>query len=428
MNRREFIALAAAAPLCRGQNGGLSLSIAPLNLEIGPKRFVKTIAYNGQVPGPLVRVREGETLTVNVTNQTGADELVHWHGLHIPPDVDGSMEEGTPMIPAHGSRSYTFTATPAGTRWYHTHIGAGRNFQKGTYTGQFGMIVIEPTENPGAYDLDIPLMLHGWEASLPDADVEYRAFTVNGRMLGAGEPVKVTQGQRVLLRFVNASASMTHRLSLAGHRLRVIALDGNPVPNPQIVDVAELGPGERVDAVVECDNPGRWVLGETRDSYRNAGLGVVLEYAGQTGAPRWLAPPESQWDYAIFGADHVSPDPDGRIPMLFKPHGEHGWTINGKSFPKTDAIVVRQGRRYRMVFDNQSAMAHPVHLHRHTFELTKVAGKRTAGIRKDVAIVPAWKEVEVDLVADQPGLSLFHCHHQLHMDMGFMALMRYSDR
>jgi len=114
--------------------------------------------------------------------------------------------------------------------------------------------------------------------------------------------------------------------------------------------------------------------------------------------------------------------------MVFKPVGDgHHWTINGKSFPKTDPIIVSPNVRYRWRLDNQSGEPHPVHLHRHTFEIVKVDGRPMSGVRKDVVVVPPWKEVEIDVVADNPGLTLFHCHQQFHMDMGFMALMHYSD-
>jgi FtsP/CotA-like multicopper oxidase with cupredoxin domain len=104
----------------------------------------------------------------------------------------------------------------------------------------------------------------------------------------------------------------------------------------------------------------------------------------------------------------------------------HHWTINGKSHPRTEDIVVEAGRRYRWVLDNQSAHPHPIHLHRHSFDLVQYAGTATSGIRKDVIIVPAWQQVEIDVTTTHPGLSLFHCHQQFHMDMGFMALMRYA--
>jgi FtsP/CotA-like multicopper oxidase with cupredoxin domain len=113
--------------------------------------------------------------------------------------------------------------------------------------------------------------------------------------------------------------------------------------------------------------------------------------------------------------------------MVFKESSGSGkWTINGKSFPHTDPLMVKADRRYRLIFDNQSAMAHPVHLHRHTFEITRFVDKPTSGVFKDVVMVPGWKQVEVDLIASNPGPSLFHCHQQLHMDRGFMTLMQYS--
>jgi FtsP/CotA-like multicopper oxidase with cupredoxin domain len=101
------------------------------------------------------------------------------------------------------------------------------------------------------------------------------------------------------------------------------------------------------------------------------------------------------------------------------------WSINGKRFPKTDPIRVRENRRYCLVFDNRSNEAHPVHLHRHTFELTRVAGKATSGVMKDVVVIGPNSQVEATLAANNPGLTLFHCHQQMHMDYGFMCLMEY---
>jgi FtsP/CotA-like multicopper oxidase with cupredoxin domain len=111
----------------------------------------------------------------------------------------------------------------------------------------------------------------------------------------------------------------------------------------------------------------------------------------------------------------------------FKGHGAlDEWMINGKSWPNTDPIVVHEGLRHRLVFDNRSMDDHPVHLHRHNFELVSIRGAATSGVHKDVVIVEAGTRVEADLVASNPGHSLFHCHQQDHMDMGFMALFRYA--
>lgn len=418
LTRRQWLYLAGAA-CARSESADIRLRIAETTLELGPKRSLRTVAYNGQVPGPLLRVREGQQISVDVTNETSEPEIVHWHGLHIPPEVDGSHEEGTPHVPARGNRRYTFTPTPSGTRWYHSHVMAGGNLHRATYSGQFGMMIVEPRDNPGRYDLEVPILLHEWDARVVDAEVEYKLFSINGKMLGAGEPVRVRSSQRVLFRIVNASATMTHRLALTGHTLEVIALDGNAVPKPAVVRWVQLGPGERIDAMVDMKNPGVWVFGELDDRQREAGMGITVEYAGQTGPPRWIRQPVEPWDYTVFGAEDAILTPDETIRLEFKPKGER-WVINGK-------LNVKTNRRYRLIFDNQSAMAHPVHLHRHTFALTRIDGKAAGGVRKDVVVVPGWRQAEVELLANNPGLSLFHCHNQRHMEMGFLTLMRYEN-
>jgi FtsP/CotA-like multicopper oxidase with cupredoxin domain len=437
MLRREFLALpvgamSAAALAGRRQDppaADLTLRIAETTWELAPKRIIKTLTYNGQIPGPLVRARSGKPFTVDVINDSPQEDIVHWHGLHISPEVDGAVEEGTPPVAPRSRRRYTFTPDPIGTRWYHSHGMAHRDLKKSTYTGQAGILIVEGAGDPGAYDREVPIFLKEFEPYFRregPLDVEFRAFTINGKMAGAGEPIRVKEGERVLFRIVNASATLHHRLAISGHQFRVIALDGAPVPTPGMVPVVDVAPGERVDAIVEMRNPGVWTLGETRDAQRNAGMGIVVEYAGQSGPPRWAAPRPFTWDYGLFGSGATPAAPDDTVPMIFRPAGDgHSWTINGKGYPNSDPIVVREGARYRWLFDNQSADDHPVHLHRHTFEVVRVGDRRMSGIMKDVVVVPAWKQVEVDVPAIHPGLSLFHCHQQFHMDMGFMTMMRY---
>ena len=443
LDRRAFLTGLAGLALsgARAQEPvDVTLRIAEVELEIAARKRIRTTAYNGAFPGPLLRLPEGRPVTIEVINHTAIPELVHWHGLFIPPEVDGAMEEGTPMVAPRSSRRYRFVPRPAGLRWYHSHIFAGRDLHRGTYTGQSGFLEITGGPAPGDFDQEFYLALHGWEPYLApmagggaDSSLEagYELFSVNGHALGAGEPLRVKQGQRAKFHLLNASATMTHRLALAGHRFRVTALDGFAVPQPREVATIEIAPGERVEATVEMRRPGVWVLGDTEEHRRKAGLGVVVEYAGQSGPARWIAPEAEVWDYTAFGSGAAVAEPDRRLPLVFRAKWagnrwvDH-WTINGKEFPKTDPIRVRSGGVYRMIFDNQSDDAHPVHLHRHSFELVKVAGKATAGIVKDVVLVPPRKQVEVQFRADNPGASLFHCHMQLHMDHGFMALVEYD--
>jgi FtsP/CotA-like multicopper oxidase with cupredoxin domain len=416
----------------------ITIHISPVEWEVAPRKTIKTTGYSGSAPGPLLRLREGQSVVVDVFNETKIPELVHWHGLFVPSEVDGSEEEGTPVVVPGGVRRYSFIPRPSGTRWYHSHIRAGRDMKRATYTGQFGFLYIEPREEPGRYDAEVFLALHGWDPYLSsqgnegNLEVTYPVYSINSHALGSGDPVRVKEGQSVLFRILNASATQQHRLALPGHRFKVVSVDGNAVPVPREVDVIEMGPAERVDALVTMGHPGVWILGEVDDQVRNAGLGIVVEYANHSEAPRWTAAAKTPWDYTIFGREAEIPEPAGGVlPLVFRKkfagnRWVDNWTINGKSFPKTDPIRVRANYRYRLRFDNQSDESHPVHLHRHTFELTRFAGKATAGVMKDVIVVPAKTQVEVDFTADNPGPTLFHCHQQLHMDYGFMTMIQYA--
>jgi FtsP/CotA-like multicopper oxidase with cupredoxin domain len=306
MNRREFVSLTgglissavSTAALATAQrapqsNADFTIRISEIEHELAPGHKVRTLAYNGQIPGPLLRMTLGKKISVDIVNDTRDPEMVHWHGFGIPPEVDGAHEEGTPMVQGKDRRRYTFTPQPVGTRWYHAHAMAGTNLNRGTYSGQFGMVIIEPRENPARYDLEVPILLHEWDGYFSTDmmnDVEYKTFSINGRMLGSGEPIQVKRGQRVLFRVLNSSATANHRLALPGHTFTVVALDGNDIAKPVSVPVLEMAPGERIDAIVEMKTPGIWILGEEDDRMRIAGAGIVVEYADATGGPQWKKP------------------------------------------------------------------------------------------------------------------------------------------
>ncbi len=482
MKRRDFVKLGAAAAIRAGaakllpaqmQSGtpmqgssapadttkaDFTLQIGPVALELAPNRIISTIGYNGICPGPVLRMKEGLPVTVEAINETETPEFVHWHGLFVPAEIDGAEEEGTPPVPPNGRRRYQFTPKPAGTRWYHSHAMAGADLHKGTYTGQFGFLMIDSGKDPGRYDQEIFLALRDWEPFFSNQEMDEDEqedqgpkpekpavldtrpnglevtsvmYSINDKMLGAGEPIRVKQGDRVLMHLLNASAIENKRIALPGHRFQVLALDGNPVPTPQMTEAVTLGAGERVDAIVEMNQPGNWILGATDDNVRNAGLGVVVEYANQHREPQWIPPAKPGWDYAIFGNAATGAAPEQKIEMVFEkiPSGAgkfNVWLVNGKPYPHEQEFLLKQGTRYRLVFHNRTDDSHPLHLHRHSFEIAEHRGKPTGGIIKDTVIVPLFGRTAVDFTADQPGLTLFHCHIQQHMDYGFKALFRYA--
>jgi FtsP/CotA-like multicopper oxidase with cupredoxin domain len=482
IDRRSFLKLAGLSPLAAtlpnwawaagpepSSKADYTLRIAPGLVELAPDHIISTTLYNGEFPGPLLRFKEGQPVVIDVFNDTDTPELVHWHGQMIPSEVDGASEEGSPFVPPHGMRRIAFTPKPAGFRFYHTHVVAGGDLNRGTYTGQAGPIYIEPKDNPGAYDREIFLVLKEFEPTfsrggdmdmhmLAGAPIEalqqigkkaddeatektkgfevgYGLFSINGKMFEQGEPLRVKEGERILFHVLNASATEIRSLALPGHVFRVVALDGNLVPTPAEVPVLWLGTAERISAIVEMNHPGVWVMGDLADDDREHGMGIVVEYAGRTGAPQWAKPPPFRWDYTRFGrAGATAAGPDQTIEITVVKHnaaanGFNLWTLNGEAFSMKmmqPMYTVHQGRRYRLKFRNASDDVHPLHLHRHSFELTRIGGKPTAGVIKDVVMLGGFQEVEFDFVADNPGLTLFHCHQQLHMDFGFMALFNYA--
>lgn len=436
-NRGEAIAQQAPAD----SPADYTLRIKASAVEIAPKRIVSAITYNGQFPGPLLRFKEGQQATVDVFNQTDTPEQLHWHGQRVSTDVDGAAEEGTPYIAAHGMRRLVFTPVPAGLRFCHTHNRAGADLSAGQYSGQVGPVYIEPKSSPGDYDREVFLVLKEFEPELSRGmphgfEVGYRSFTINGRMLGHHDPIRVKRGERVLFHVLNGSATEIRSLALPGHVFRVLALDGNLVPNPATVPELWLGTAERISAIVEMNHPGVWILGDLAGDDRRHGMGIVVEYGGSKGTPQWMAPPAFRWDYTRFSKPaSAGTPPDQTIEMLFaKENAAHEgfnlWTINGASFPMSENVFpasfhLHQGKRYRLQLRNASDDIHPIHLHRHSFELINLGGKGTSGIFKDVVMLGGYQEAEVDFVADNPGLTLFHCHQQLHMDFGFMTLFDY---
>lgn len=463
-SRRRFVSLAGAAAIASHLPGAAQplapaanptepqhkLEIASTTLEIAPGMQVRTLAYNGQVPGPVLRVRENTPITIDVTNRSAHDEIVHWHGLRTDVANDGAMEEGSPMILSGGTLRYRLKPNPSGTRWYHTHTMAGEDLDRGQYTGLFGFFLVEPHYNPARYDREFLLAVHHWEpyfapmtmammkeqtaqqASSGGADVAYRYATINGHCLGSGEPLRVRRGERVLFRLLNASATDACTIALPGHSFHVIALDGNPVPRPQRVETLFLAAAERIDAIVEMNTPGVWIMGSTLERERARGLGVVIEYETATGKPVWSDPATAFWDYAIFANSARAATPDEAILLTFKDIGAQDnskfdtWTINDQSWPNVDPIEFLKNRRYRLFFQNASADHHPMHLHRHSFELAQLHGRDVSGLIKDVVNVPPLSTAAVDVVADNPGDSLLHCHMQLHMDCGFMTIVKYT--
>jgi FtsP/CotA-like multicopper oxidase with cupredoxin domain len=402
-----------------------TLRIRRARVELAPGRVITTTTYNGEFPGPVIRSTVGRPTLIDVVNDTDAAERIQWHGHEV-----GYFSD-VPTIPSRGMRRLELTRARSGLSFYHSDVTAATDLSAGLYSGQAGVLYAPADNDPGRFDREVVLVLKEFEPYLRrgqhGCEVGYRLFTINGRMLGHGEPITVNAGDRVLFHVLNASASETRCLALPGHTFQVAALDGNSVPTPAKMPALQIGPSESVSAIVAMSHPGVWILGDLCDEDRERGMGTVVEYAGRRGEPVWTKPTYTRWDYTSFGADRGRESAETLDLVWGRAAAPRGgfsrWTLNGKESPAGPLVRLQHGSRYRLRMRNASDADCPIRLQHHELELTASAGRRTAGVLKEVLTIGAREQVEVEFVARHVGRALLHSTRQMYRDFGLMALI-----
>jgi len=246
--------------------------------------------YNGMVPGPLIRVSEGDQVRILVKNALPEDTTVHWHGIEVPNAMDGvpSMTQ-EPIAPGE-TFTYEFTAKPAGSFWYHSHVDS--DIQIGA--GLHGALIIDPRMPPAnPPDVDEVLILNEWRfvngktyGAMPMAGMDPNYFTINGKAYPDTPVLQVKQGQRVRLRLL-AAGQFVHPMHLHGLPFKIVATDGHAVPEgAQLTkDTVLVAPGERYDIEFVASEPGMWMLHchishhTTNDGEEPGGLMMVIDVA-----------------------------------------------------------------------------------------------------------------------------------------------------
>jgi FtsP/CotA-like multicopper oxidase with cupredoxin domain len=493
LGRREFVqgmgglgivglaeALRLGAGVAAASAREILLEAREVKWELAPGKIVSAMAYNGRIPGPELRVREGERVRVVLKNALKEPTTIHWHGVDVPNPMDGVPEVTQKPVPPGGSFVYEFEARPAGTRWYHTHVKEHRQMD----LGLVAPLIIEPVApDPFPFDREYTLVLDDWATGVGTAvpstaegtaggrgsmggmmggmmrgmggmmrgrgmggmmggghhgTPAYDTMTINGKAYPATEPLRVRQGERVRLRLINASADHTHVIRLAGHRLKVTHTDGNPLREAVEVDAVPIAPSERYDALVGADRPGAWFLYCTQPGHAAAGEQVLVVYEGSGRAapepPREGIAGLTLWEYRMGHGRDILPAASGaRRTFTLNLSGgmmmagsDEVWTINGRQYPQTDLIGVRRGDRVRIRMGNMSPEAHPMHLHGQSFEVVAVNGQPlTVPLVKDSVDVEAHMgSLEIEFTAHNPGDWFFHCHKPMHMEGGMIALVR----
>lgn len=416
-----------------------------------------TWCYDGQVPGPLLRARAGDVVQVRVRNGLPVETSVHWHGIRLHNAADGVPGITQDPIAAGADYTYTFRASDPGTYFLHPHSGV--QIDRGLYAP---LIIDDPAE-PGGYDHEWVLVLDDWTDGVgmsPDdilaafkaehgtisegmnhdmggmggmgrsplgdvGDITYPHYLINGRIPASPQTLTAKPGQRARVRIINAAADTLFRVALGGHTLTVTHTDGYPVQARQ-AEALYIAQGERVDLLVTLADG---VFPLVASAEGKQGQGLILVRTGSGSAPTaTVRPAELDTDPLLLAA--LMPAEASRLPQREPDQVEqvtlngqmkpYAWGMNGKTFGSDTPIRTSAGRRVRLQMTNMTMMAHPMHIHGHTWSLPG-----NGGLRKDTVLVLPMQTLTADLEADNPGRWAYHCHNIYHAEIGMMTTLQY---
>lgn len=415
-------------------------------------------AYDGTIPGSLVRLRQGEPARLVVENRLDQETTVHWHGIRLPNAMDGVPGLTQPPIKPGGSFVYEFTPPDAGTFWYHPHANSLEQLGRGLA----GAVIVEERE-PVAVDRDLLWLLADWRltdeggiasgfGNRMEAAMSGRVgntVTLNGRVSEA-EPVRA--GERIRLRLVNGSLARIMALRFEGHRPLIVAIDGQPCdPHEPESGRILLGPAMRIDVVLDMQGETGRRYGVIDDFYE--GLSYRLTQLAYDERPPLRAHP---LDASLELPRNPLPEPDlataerhdltlqggmmsgmggmqggGMMHGMMGMGGRPVWAINGTSMTgdghagMEPALTFQRGRSVALAMRNETAWWHPMHFHGHSLRVLSRNRKPVPHRQWQDTVLMAPKDVvEVAFVADNPGDWMLHCHVMDHQMAGLMTVLR----
>ncbi|MFK7995389.1 MAG: multicopper oxidase family protein [Granulosicoccus sp.] len=467
MERRKFLQVCSAtfASTCplpyawsRQQHSRFNLIAQPGEAHIvGPQApATKVWTFNGQIPGSPIRIIQGESLAISLTNHLQVPTAVHWHGIRLQNSMDGVAGLTQPAIQPGEKFDYTFKPPDAGTYWYHSHVNAFEQVGRGLYGP---LIIEEPT--PPRVDRDLVWMIDDWrmlsDASISDdfgaghdrshAGRIGNVPTVNGRFRDA---VQVRSGERVRLRLINASNARNFALSFNDLSPHIIAIDGQAVEPYQADGPIVVGAAGRVDLIIDfTGEPGS--RSTVSDSFYRDSFDLV-SFRYQSGDP--VRPSAPDWTMQLAPANLPEPDlENAKVQPIVIAGGAMGglrraklegqwmalrdiakqgyvWALNDTVANKLDMpplIDVPRGTSVKIQFENRTAFPHPMHLHGHHMKLLSINDQPLADTRwVDSPLLMPRQRMELAFVADNPGNWLLHCHALEHHAAGLGALVRVS--
>lgn len=437
-----------------------SLIASPGQAQLAGATRPKTAvwAYNDKVPGPEIRLRQGETLRLRIENRLPQDTTIHWHGLRVPNAMDGAPYVTQPPIQPEDTFLYEFAVPDAGTYWYHPHLHSAEQVGRGL----MGAFIVEEPGPPqvdrevvwvlGDFRLNGDASIAGGFNNPMEASMSGRVgntVTINGRV---PDRFEVRAGERIRLRLINTAPARIFGLAFKDHQPLVIAFDGQPVePHRPDGGRVVLGPAMRTDLILDMTGkPG--AAAAVLDTFYDGLEYKLVEISYSAEKPlrtRPLAPPDK------LPANPI-PEPDlsraerhqvtltgGMMGAMGRgggmmPGGMHEmmgggsmWAINGLAVMHDDmrhmkpVLTLTRGKSYVLAIDNQTAWYHPMHTHGHSFRVITRNGAPTKYREwRDTVLIPPRERAEIALVADNPGDWMFHCHILDHQEGGMMATIR----
>ncbi|MEU8618696.1 multicopper oxidase family protein [Streptomyces sp. NPDC048623] len=401
-----------------------TLTAQEATIKLASGRTVEAWTFNGQIPGPELRMKQGELVEITLVNQLKDTPVsTHWHGLDVPNGEDGVAGVTQDAVQPGGTYTYRFRVKERGTFWYHSHQSSSEQVQRGL----FGPMVIDPAEQTRPADQDVTVQAHSWD-------------TAQGPTLALGTSDTLDRrtarpGQKMRLRLVNSDVQ-TRTFSLTGVPYKVTAIDGMDINEPGELTGRRLvvaGAG-RLD--VEFTMPGTPVRLAAEDAPK-AGIAFSADGKG-TLEPRFDG---AEFDKTAYGRPAAQPfGVNSTFDRTFDLTLDE-WlgfyngsfalrqTINGRVFPDAPMLMVKEGETIRVRFLNRGQEDHPMHLHGHHVLVLSKNGKPVTGspLWQDTVLVRPGEAWEVAFKADNPGIWMDHCHNFTHAQLGMVMHLAYEN-
>lgn len=400
-------------------------------ISLGQNSSFDVWSYNGQVPGPEIRITKGETIKINFTNNLPQPTTIHFHGIRVPNAMDGVP--GVTQEPIQPGEQFTYEFTPkdAGTFWYHPHVRGSEQVERGLY----GVIVVEDSKEP-TYDQDQVLVLDDWrltengqlnEQFNTRHDLAHdgrwgNVITVNGQ---PNYELQAKAGERLRLRLVNTSNARVYKLDFGDLEAQGFAVDGMLAKEPFTAQGFELAPGNRIDVDVFVPQLSRSKPYVIRDTFtRQSNTLATITIDGNVDAVKDIQPPAA----TVF-PDWTSDTKriiDKEYRLNARRGGQFGieWTINDKVYPDYDPITLKKGEYNVIRFTNESARLHPMHLHGQFFKVLARNGQQVdEPYLRDTVLIKSKETVDIGLMPLDEGVWASHCHALEHAEAGMMTVV-----